>query len=75
LAAGRRPIAQIAQNRPAFDTRKCLHRHRTGGTEATKEVDEPARPIAPGVMITQQMPPGSPAAMRRASERLCSIRK
>lgn len=46
----------------------------TGGTEAIKEVLIPLPPDAPGILITQHMPPGFTKSFAQRLDGLCKIR-
>jgi two-component system chemotaxis response regulator CheB len=46
----------------------------TGGTEAIKEVLMPMPPDAPGILITQHMPPGFTKSFAQRLDNLCKIR-
>ena len=71
LAVGPAPALKT----PLFSTEKviCIGAS-TGGTEALKDVLLALPPDAPGVMVTQHMPPGFTRSFAERLDRLCALR-
>ncbi len=71
-AAGARPV--LALNSRASTEKLIIIGASTGGTEAIKEVLLPMPPDAPGILITQHMPPGFTQSFAQRLDGLCKIR-
>jgi two-component system chemotaxis response regulator CheB len=70
-AAAAKPISALGTR--ASTEKLIIIGSSTGGTEAIKEVLRPMPPDAPGILITQHMPPGFTNSFAQRLDNLCKI--
>jgi two-component system, chemotaxis family, protein-glutamate methylesterase/glutaminase len=72
-ATASRPAPVLALGSRASTEKLIIIGSSTGGTEAIKEVLLPMPPDAPGILITQHMPPGFTKSFAQRLDSLCKI--